>query len=104
MANSEGPVFLAGEKTVATAGTAEPLVPASHRSLFGQSSGGRRPGGKFRLGASYQGYQSRPGDSQPSQLLGRHLSNRSLPERINTIGARGQPNVGPGTPLFPFIT
>ena len=31
MANSEGPVFLAGEKTVATAGTAEPLVPTSQR-------------------------------------------------------------------------
>ena len=31
MANSEGPVFLAGEKTVATAGTAEPLVATSQR-------------------------------------------------------------------------
>ena len=31
MANSEGPVFLAGQKTVATAGTAEPLVAASQR-------------------------------------------------------------------------
>ena len=31
MANSEGPVLLAGEKTVATAGTAESLVPTSQR-------------------------------------------------------------------------
>jgi hypothetical protein len=31
MANSEGPVLLSGEKTVATAGTAEPLVGASQR-------------------------------------------------------------------------
>ncbi len=31
MANSEGPVLLAGEKTVATAGTAEPLVATSQR-------------------------------------------------------------------------
>ena len=31
MANSEGPVFLAGEKTVAVAGTAEPLVATSQR-------------------------------------------------------------------------
>ncbi len=31
MANSEGPVFLAGEKTVATAGTADPLVATSQR-------------------------------------------------------------------------
>ena len=31
MANSEGPVLLAGEKTVATAGTAEPLVSTSQR-------------------------------------------------------------------------
>ncbi len=31
MANSEGPVFLAGEKTVTTAGAAEPLVATSQR-------------------------------------------------------------------------
>ncbi len=31
MANSEGPVFLAGEKTVAIAGTAEPLLATSQR-------------------------------------------------------------------------
>ncbi len=31
MANSEGPVLLSGEKTVAVAGTAEPLVGASQR-------------------------------------------------------------------------
>jgi hypothetical protein len=31
MANSEGPVLLSGEKTVAVAGTAEPLVGASRR-------------------------------------------------------------------------
>jgi hypothetical protein len=31
MANSEGPVLLSGEKTVAAAGTAEPLVAASRR-------------------------------------------------------------------------
>ena len=31
MANSEGPVFLSGEKTVAVAGTAEALVAASQR-------------------------------------------------------------------------
>ena len=31
MANSEGPVLLAGEKTVAIAGTAEPLVATSQR-------------------------------------------------------------------------
>ena len=31
MANSEGPVLLSGEKTVATAGTAEALVGASQR-------------------------------------------------------------------------
>jgi hypothetical protein len=31
MANSQGPVLLSGEKTVALAGTAEPLVGASQR-------------------------------------------------------------------------
>ena len=31
MANSEGPVLLSGEKTVAAAGTAEPLVGAIQR-------------------------------------------------------------------------
>jgi hypothetical protein len=31
MANSEGPVLLSGEKTVAAAGTAEALAPASQR-------------------------------------------------------------------------
>jgi len=31
MANSEGPVLLSGQKTVAAAGTAEPLVAASRR-------------------------------------------------------------------------
>ena len=48
MANSEGPVLLSGEKTVATAGTAEALLGTSQRVKSVATVFSREKPGRYR--------------------------------------------------------